>query len=213
VYDRYGSREVGLIASQCGEGGWMHINAESVLVEFVRNGHPVAPGELGEVLITDLRNYAMPLIRYRIGDLGTPMAGTCACGRGLPLMQMVAGRVTDFIVRPDGGLVSGISLATYLITGRPGIGQVQLHQHETRDLLVKVVPGPGFSSADLSCLRERARSYLGDAMAVHFRIVASIPKEASGKYRFSISEVSAVDAVASRSRQPVSAVLSEANDE
>ena len=213
VYDRYGSREVGLIASQCSEGEWMHVNAESVLVEFVQGNRPASPGELGEVLVTDLRNYAMPLIRYRIGDLGSPMAGACACGRGLPLMRMVAGRVTDSIVRPDGGLVSGISLATYMITGRPGIGQVQLHQYDTQSLVVRVVPGPGFSSADTDCLRERAQSYLGHAITIRFDTVASIPKEASGKYRFSISEVSGVDAMASRSRRTVSAALSEARDE
>ncbi len=190
VYNRYGCREVGLIASQCAEGRYLHINAESVFVEFVRGQNPVAPGEPGEILITDLRNYAMPLIRYRIGDIGARAMGVCSCGRGLPLMEMVAGRITDFVVRPDFSLASGIALCTYLITEIPGLAQVQIVQPSLKQLVFRVVPTSAYSRADLDILRIRAERYLGFELDVSFELVREIPREPSGKYRFTISHVS-----------------------
>lgn len=198
VYNRYGSREVGLIASECGRGEGLHISAESVWVEFVRDGRHVAPGELGEVLVTDLRNRALPLIRYRIGDLGSPAEGACPCGRGLPRMQMVAGRATDFLLRRDGGLVSGVTLVTYAITGLEGVGQVQLVQPSVEELVVRVVPGPGFTPAVLARLRGRLERYLGEIPGIRFELLEAIAKEPSGKYRFSISRVAPQWAAAGR---------------
>jgi phenylacetate-CoA ligase len=208
AYDRYGCREVGLIASQCSEVRHLHINAESVFVEFVRDGRPVAPGEPGEILITDLWNYAMPLVRYRIQDAGSPVLGNCPCGRGLPLMEMVTGRVTDFIVRPDGSLASGIALCTYLITEIPGLAQMQIVQPSLAQLVFRIVPGATYSSADLEALRARAERYLGSDFAFTFDLVGAIPREPSGKYRFTVSHVSpgwvgaTSEAVASRHARP-----------
>ncbi len=110
VYNRYGCREFAVIASECGHHRGMHINAENLLVEVVS----------GEIVVTDLRNFAMPMIRYRTRDAGELMAGGCDCGRGLPLLNLTGGRVTEFLTALGGQKVSGIVLATYAVTSIPG---------------------------------------------------------------------------------------------
>ena len=104
VFNRYGCREVSVIASECAEHAGMHIMAEGLCVEVVRGGRYAPPGEAGAVLITDLLNLAMPLIRYRIGDVAASQAGPCSCGRGLPRLEGLQGRVTDFLVARTGAL-------------------------------------------------------------------------------------------------------------
>src|SRR5262249_29218268 len=130
VFNRYGCREVSVIASECPEHDGLHTMAEGLFIEVVKGARPAQAGEIGSILVTDLFNRAMPLIRYRIGDLGAWEEGTCACGRGLPRLRSVAGRVTDFLVGADGRLVSGVFLATYLVAQRPSLGQVQIHQEK-----------------------------------------------------------------------------------
>src|SRR5205085_4074529 len=100
-------------------------------------------------------NYAMPLIRYRIGDLGSWAAGACPCGRGLPRLERVAGRVTDFLVGTDGRLVSGVFLATYVVAQRPSLGQVQIRQYRAGAVVYRIRPGRDFDpKADGDYLRE-----------------------------------------------------------
>src|SRR5690606_30639221 len=103
VTNRYGCEEVGLIASECEEHRGLHINVDDVFLEVVDDeGRPVKPGIPGKILVTDLANYGMPLIRYRIEDVGILSDRQCPCGRGLPLMHSIMGRVADFLKRADG---------------------------------------------------------------------------------------------------------------
>src|SRR5262249_36293897 len=111
VFNRYGCREVSVVASECEAHSGLHTMAEGLYIEIDIGGRPAAPGQTGGILVTDLLNGAMPLIRYRIGDLGAWADGPCPCGRGLPRLRNVAGRVTDFLVGCDGRLVSGVYLA------------------------------------------------------------------------------------------------------
>ncbi|HQH54343.1 MAG TPA: phenylacetate--CoA ligase family protein [Candidatus Hydrogenedentes bacterium] len=187
VFDRYGCREVAVIASECEEHGSMHLNAETLYVEFLNEeGNPVKPGELGFIIITDLLNFGMPFIRYKIEDVGTPNDQHCPCGRGLPLMRMVAGRTTDFLRTPKGVRVSGTSLATYFITSVPGIRQAQIVQDQIDHLVFKLVTGPEFRATEAQLLREKAVDFFGEEMRYDIQHVEEIPKEASGKYRFSV---------------------------
>jgi len=189
VYDRYGCREVGLIASECEYRGGLHINAESLYVEIMSNGVPARPGELGHVVITDLVNYAMPMIRYRIDDLASPAAASCKCGRGLPLIDKIAGRTTEFIVLPDGRLVSGASLTIYLVARIKGIGQAQLIQEDPTTVRVRVVPDHEFGDATIDSFCAQAREIMGDGISFRFELCDRIERESSGKYRFCISNV------------------------
>lgn len=190
VFDRYGSRETGVIASECEAHEGLHMCAENLLVEMVKGGGPAAPGERGRVLVTDLENPAMPFIRYEIGDVATPMApGVCACGRGLPRLEVAAGRVTDFLVTPEGGIISGASLTIYLIANAPGVAQAQLVQDDPARLLIRVVPGEGYGSATLDFFAEQIPRFFGPRVTWDVEPVTEIPCEASGKYRFSVSSI------------------------
>ncbi|RJP72339.1 MAG: phenylacetate--CoA ligase family protein [Candidatus Abyssobacteria bacterium SURF_17] len=189
VFDRYGCREVGVIASECEAHAGMHISAECVFVEFVRNGRPAGSGEEGDVVITDLLNFGMPLIRYRIEDIGIPSDRTCSCGRGLPLMEMVGGRVTDFLVAPDGRRVSGASLTIYLIANTPGVRQAQIVQNVPYALHIKIVKGVEFTDDSISFLKRKVAEFFGHEVELEIEFVSDIPKEVSGKYRFSICNI------------------------
>jgi phenylacetate-CoA ligase len=102
VSDLYSSQELGLIAAQCPASGLYHVMAESVIVEVLDDsGKPCREGEIGRVVVTDLHNFATPLVRYDIGDYAE-VAGPCACGRGLPCLRRIVGRERNMIVRPDG---------------------------------------------------------------------------------------------------------------
>jgi phenylacetate-CoA ligase len=189
IFDRYGSRETSVIASECDAHNGMHINAENLILEFVEDGKEVKPGEVGEILVTDLGNLAFPFIRYQIGDRGSPATGNCRCGRTLPRMQMVAGRTTDFLLAPDGRRISGAALTIYLAARIPGVRQAQIVQRERNRLIFNLAVDPSFGESSLAMIREKVDSFFGAAMQFEPNYVDSIPAEPSGKYRFSICEL------------------------
>ena len=156
VYDRYGSREFAVIASECDQHSGMHVNAENLLVEITGD----TPDESGEIAITDLKNFAMPMIRYMTRDHGRMIGKPCACGRGLPLIQLTGGRTTDFLHGANGRRVSGIVLATYVITKNPGIGQVQFVQSKPGHIQVNVVKSPAWNEESTADLLRKAASLL-----------------------------------------------------
>jgi phenylacetate-CoA ligase len=166
--------------------------AEGLYLEIETPSGPAAPGEMGAILVTDLLNRAMPLIRYRIGDMGSWAAGDCPCGRHLPRLERVAGRVTDFLVGCDGRLVSGVFLATYVVAQRPSLGQVQICQDRPGAIRYRLRPGRDYrADQDLAYLRRETRRHLGAAMEVTAEVVDELPCEASGKFLFSRSRVAA----------------------
>jgi phenylacetate-CoA ligase len=192
VFNRYGCREVSVVASECPEHSGLHVMAEGLYLEIETANGPAAPGEMGAVLVTDLLNGAMPLIRYRIGDLACWAEGDCPCGRGLPRLGRVSGRVTDFLVGADGRLVSGVFLATYVVAQRPSLGQVQIVQRRAGAVRYRVRPGRDFDpSADGAYLREETRRHLGAGAEVEWEAVDELRSEPSGKFLFSRSTAAA----------------------
>ena len=197
VFNRYGCREVSVVASECAAHAGLHVMAEGLYVEIETPHGPAAPGRDGRVLVTDLLNHAMPLIRYRIGDMAAWAAGDCPCGRGLPRLERVAGRVTDFLVGADGRLVSGVFLATYVVAQRPSLGQVQIHQHQAGRRRLPLRPGRGFDpAADGDYLRDATRRHLGEGAASTVEVVDELPAEPSGKFLFSCSTVTPASSAA-----------------
>lgn len=184
VYNRYGSREFAVIASECETHQGLHVNAENLLVESLG-----VPGEPGELAVTDLKNYAMPMIRYRTMDVGVLRDGSCGCGRTLPRLDLHGGRTTDFLIGARGQKVSGIVLATYGITDIAGIRQVQFVQNRRNHVTARVVRGPAWSDAARDALVSRIHGCLGETTGVELEYAETIALEASGKYRFSISTV------------------------
>lgn len=189
VFNRYGCREVSIIASEC-EHHRMHVNADALLLEIV----PSDKSNAGKVLITDLLNYSMPLIRYDIGDVAEWAAEQgCPCGRGLPILQNVQGRTTDFLQLRDGRQVSGPAL-TLVVADMTEVRQVQFVQYGLEDIAVRVVPGRGYGDHTKAELRKRMRLYLGELVNLQVEETTGIASEASGKYRFVISPSNAASA-------------------
>lgn len=190
MYDWYGESEYVATAGQCPEGNY-HINAESGIMEFVRNGVNVASGELGEILGTGFYNYSMPLIRYKVGDLGKYSDEKCVCGRELPLLQSLEGRVTDLIVTPDGKVVSGTSFEHYwkhrISPHTPNIDYVHIVQISKRKLLIEMVKKELFSDVEMQTILRELRILLGSEIEIEFRNLDSIP--VVRKSRFTESEV------------------------
>ena len=186
VFDRYGCREVGVLASECEQHAGLHVMAEGLYLEIVSDGRPAEPGQIGKILVTDFLNDAMPLVRYEIGDVAALDPAPCACGRGLPRLTHLAGRVTDFVVGSDGRLVSGVFLATYVVAKRSSLGQVQIVQDTPGHLVYKIAPPEGeeTSPGDLEFLRAATREHLGPQSTVDFEFVQTLPTEPSGKILF-----------------------------
>lgn len=190
VTNRYGCEEVSLISCECEEHSGMHLNLDHNIVEFLRDdGTPCAPGEDGRIVVTDLVNQGMPMIRYEVGDRGVPSGRDCPCGRGLPLMESVTGRTADFLKAQDGSRVAGISIIENTLTKLGGIKQLQIVQDAPLSLMVNLVPGLGYSEDVAFELTEILRDVMGADFSVAISEVGAIPQEASGKYRFTICKV------------------------
>lgn len=183
--NRYGCEEVSLVACECAEHRGLHIHAEGVYVEVQPDPHR----QEGRLLLTDLRNRAMPLLRYQVGDVAIPSARTCACGRGLPMLEQVMGRDADYVLTPDYQLISGISLTDHFATAITGAAQVQLVQDELRHLRVRIVTDERFDVQSQHEIAALVHAQFGPTMQHTVEIVAAIPQEPSGKYRFCISPV------------------------
>lgn len=189
VTNRYGCEEVSLIACECPAHAGMHINVDSVFVEILDGDRPAEPGQPGDVVITDLSNFAMPLIRYRVGDVARWSAGECPCGRAAPRLASVDGREADYVVTPSGHYVSGVSLTENFATLVPGIAQLQIIQDEVDAFRFRIVRGPEFAGQGEAVLERLVRERFGAATRYACEFVERIEREPSGKYRFCISHV------------------------
>lgn len=190
VTNRYGCEEVSLIACECEQHNGLHINADGIYLEVLRpDGTPCSPGEPGMIVVTDLVNRAMPIIRYQIGDMGVLSDRQCTCGRGLPLLEKVEGRVADYVVTMGGRLVSGISLTDHFNTRIPGVVQLQIIQEEVDRFVFRIVKDVSFGAASLETLRSLVAEHFGPESRYNCEYVDRIPQEPSGKYRFCISKV------------------------
>lgn len=180
IFETYGSRETMLIAAECPAHEGMHVQEENLVVEIVRNGRAAAPGEAGDVIVTDLHNYGMPLIRYVNGDVAMAAApGTCPCGRGLSRIARVDGRRADAIVDRDGNSLPGIVFHVLLSDARRElVRQFQAVQAEDGAVVLKVVRGREFSADAFETVVSRCTEYLRglpfsvefhDSIAPHFR--------------------------------------------
>lgn len=178
--DRYGCEEVSLIASECEYHMGLHVAAESVYTELEKDG---------KLLVTDLSNFAMPLIRYRIGDVVAQAEGSCRCGRGLPRLGKVQGREADYVLTPAGNLISGISLTENFAMLIPGTAQLQVIQETRTHLRLRMVKDADFTDAARRKIAQLVRELFGPTMTHDVEFVEAIPQEPSGKYRFCISNV------------------------
>jgi len=190
VFNRYGCEEVSLIAAECEVHNGMHINSTHLYVEFINeNGEHCKQGELGRIVVTDLVNRAMPLLRYEVEDLGIPTDKMCSCGRGLPLIEQVVGRVADSLLKKDGSRVAGISLIENTLTKIPGIKQLQIIQESIDIMRLNVVVKESSHYVVEKELKQYFRNVFGNDLVTDIVYVDDIKAEPSGKYRFSICNI------------------------
>ena len=179
----YGARDAGLMANECPEGG-LHIPAEGMVIEI---DAPDVTG-LGEIVVTNLYSRAMPIIRYRTGDMGRLVDGICACGRSLPRLDSVEGRRTDFLVTPSGRLLHALAII-YPLRESPSIKQFQVVQEAIDKVIIKLVPEASFPAEERGRVVKQAQQVLGVGVTVTVECVTAIPPLVSGKHRYVISKV------------------------
>ncbi|HUW19746.1 MAG TPA: hypothetical protein VMW16_10640 [Sedimentisphaerales bacterium] len=186
VADIYACNEAGDVAWQCRCGAGYHINADNVIIEIVNNSEPVADGQIGEVVVTNLNRYAMPIIRYKNGDLARLTREACPCGCKLPMIAEIIGRTGEDIFLPDGRQIPWNQLKGLM--NHPQVRQFQLVQSEDGGLAVRYVAGKDSDNKTLEALlRNRYRNLLGPDMAIEIEKVNEIAPAASGKSKFIIS--------------------------
>ena len=186
VADGYGSREGGFIAHQCPAGS-MHITAEDIIVEVIDDtGRSLPAGQEGEIVVTHLATRDFPFIRYRTGDVGVLSSRKCACGRGLPVLENIQGRTTDFVVAQDGTVMHGLALI-YAVRDIQGVRQFKIIQDSLERTRVLLATDQRFREKDVETIRKGVCGRLGKNVRVDVERLADIPREASGKYRYVIS--------------------------
>lgn len=189
LVDLYSSEELGYMAIQCPVQNHYHVQSESVLLEVLReDGSPCDLHEPGKIVVTSLRNYATPLIRYEIGDYGE-LGGPCSCGRGLPVLKRVHGRVRNMLLHPDGSMHwPGFGYRKFLHIAP--LKQFQLVQHDVNQLEFKVVVDRKLSSEQEEGIREILRENLGHPFAVNISYHQALARSASGKFEDFVSMLS-----------------------
>ena len=186
--DMYSCNETGYIALQCPGRDHYHVQSENIIVEIIdAEGNSCAPGERGRVVLSDLHNFAMPLIRYDVGDYAE-FGELCSCGRGLPVLKNVIGRVRGMLTLADGSRI------------RPDFGGRRFHEvadirqyqviQKSRDKLeVKLVAPGGLSDSETLALRQMISAQLGHPFEVAFSFHDEIPRSAGGKFEDFRSEI------------------------
>lgn len=196
VFNRYSSREFSVIASDCPALQGMHVNADALIVEVEP---PPKPGVgLGRVLITDLLNRAMPLIRYEIGDVASPLQmAVCPCGRAFPRISNMRGRVADLLVTTDHRRISGVPLAA-IASDLPQVRQMQFIQKDRGHIQLRIVPGENYGVNTLAELRRRLTPLFCGNTELNIVTVAQLQSERLGKFRLARTSPELSDTIAQR---------------
>ncbi len=192
VYDKYGAREFGGgLAYDCEAGDGHHVVAECGIIEILKDGRPARPGEVGEVVITELNNYAAPLIRYRIGDLAVQMDpnALCKCGRGLPRIGRIEGRIQAMMIGTANRFVPGSFFARLFADQEHIVKQFQVTQEKPGAITLNIVKGPLFDEAALAPVLAEIRKHLGDDVEVSLSYVDAVKLGRTGKRQHSLSKV------------------------
>jgi len=187
VRETYGMAEIVAAASEC-EAGNLHLWPEVGIVEVLENGQPVPPGEVGELVCTGLLNQDMPLIRYRTGDRGAlePEDKICPCGRKLPMLKTIEGRVDDILFTTDGRQIGRLDPA---FKAHLPVIEAQIIQEALNRIRVRYVPDSEFTQRDGMSITERLQDRLGEVQVI-LEAVPEIPREKNGKFRAVVCELS-----------------------
>jgi len=188
VHNTYGCREVMLIASECDEQNGLHINSDHLVVEVINStGMPVIE-ETGQIIVTDLSNYAMPLIRYENGDQAILADETSDNLFPFPKLRSLEGRKLDVIKTPDGRLLPG-EFFPHLLKDFVGIRKFQIVQKKLNELNIAIVKSHSFGKSEEESILGIIKNHVGDEVEVIISYPNEIPLTKSGKFRVTISEL------------------------
>jgi len=189
VYNTYGCREFMLIAAECGQQKGLHINIDHLVVETIDENNKKINGDAGDIVITDLMNYGMPLIRYLNGDRATISDISCDCGNPLPMIEKINGRKLDVIKTMNGQMLPG-ELFPHLFKEFDGLTKFQVKQTHIESLDISLVINDKFNKIDdLEIIKNEINKYSKNELTLNFHMVDDIPLTSSGKYRVTISEL------------------------
>jgi phenylacetate-CoA ligase len=188
IFDTYSAEEVGVIAVQCAHYQHYHVQSEALFVEILdAAGRPVRPGERGRVVLTTLHNFAMPLIRYAIGDYAE-VGEACPCGRTLPVLTRILGRTRNMLVMPSGNRRFAV-LPAKVVSKIPAIVQQQIVQTTRSDIEVRMIAKRPLTGEEQETLRDDLAAQLVEPFNISFVYVDEIPRSREGKYEDFRSEV------------------------
>lgn len=187
MIDHFGCAELNRTAWECSEHAGYHIDSDAVVMEFIRNMETVSAGERGEIVYTGLYNYAMPLIRYKIDDVGIPTDELCPCGRGLPLMKIVEGRTDSFMQVPDGRIFSPI-IWPNIMKCFQDVDQFKAIQEKKDFIRILLVKKNDLSKYTIDKIKLKIKEVMGQEINVEIEIVDEIKKE-KGKVRSAVSKI------------------------
>ena len=189
VANGYGGRDGGFIAHQCPNGN-MHIT-EDIIVEIVdENGNVLNDGETGEIVVTHLDAYAMPFIRYQMGDRGCVSREKCSCGMQSKILEKIEGRTTDFIVAPNGKKMHALSLI-YVLRDLDGVESFKIVQERVDYLKISIVKNDKFTDEIEGLVKEKIVQRMESNVTIDVAFVSEILPEKNGKYRYVVSKVKA----------------------
>ena len=188
VYDTFGCREFMLMSAECQENKQLHINSDHLVVETVDDSGQAITGQSGDLVVTDLYNYGMPLIRYVNGDRATLINEPCGCNNPLPIMSSIDGRKLDIIKTTSGKTIPG-ELFPHLFKEFSGIDKFQVKQSEISSLQISLIINKQFTEQDKVNIAEEINKYANNELQLIFNIVDDIPLTVSGKHRVTICEI------------------------
>jgi phenylacetate-coenzyme A ligase PaaK-like adenylate-forming protein len=167
----------------------MLLMSESVLLEILdHQGNPVIAGETGEAVMTGLCSEAQPFIRYRTGDMVKLSTGFDKDGRGLHVIEDIAGRNTDFLIHENGAIVHALA-AIYILRETSGVEQFKITQQAINEFEILIVANPFWNPASSKTIEEKFKSRFGGGCKTHIQLINKIPSEASGKIRQVVSKI------------------------
>jgi phenylacetate-CoA ligase len=188
VYNTFGCREFMLISAECQEHKKLHINSDHLVVETVNNLGQSITGESGDLVVTDLYNYGMPLIRYLNGDRATLIDQACGCENPLPIMSSIDGRKLDIIKTASGKSIPG-ELFPHLFKEFIGIDKFQVRQSEISSLQIRLITNKHFTEKNKDDIAKEINKYAENELQLMFDLVDDIPLTVSGKHRVTICEI------------------------
>jgi len=193
VANEYGACEAGIIAFECPRGS-LHITSENVYLEVVdENNFPIKPTSEGKIIVTSLRNFGFPIIRYELGDVGALSEGTCTCGIKLPLLEKIKGRTSDFVITNTGKKIHSefFSYLNRTLLNRGYIlNEFKIVQKKKNELIVYLLENEDPNEKIIPFISSMIKKHIDASMTVKFETVEKIDLEKSGKKRYFLNEIS-----------------------